>query len=59
MARAAEIKMPDGVRVERFDIEKNVIKGWKTVDGQWAVEEMAGALCWTKPTHSGKIIKEV
>jgi Domain of Unknown Function (DUF1080) len=43
MANAAELKLPEGTTVERFNFEKKGIEGWKTVDGQWAVEEMAGA----------------
>ena len=27
----------------RFDFEQQGIEGWKTVDGQWVVEEMSGA----------------
>jgi Domain of Unknown Function (DUF1080) len=43
MAHAAELKLPEGSTVEQFNFEKKGIEGWKTVDGQWAVEEMAGA----------------
>src|SRR2546426_7074824 len=43
VAEPAEIKLPDGVPVERVDFEAKGIEGWTTVDGQWAVEDMAGA----------------
>src|SRR5207245_7785417 len=28
---------------EKFDFETKSVQGWSTVDGQWTVEEMAGA----------------
>jgi hypothetical protein len=40
---AAEIQMPGAAPVERFDFDQKGIEGWKTVNGQWTVEEMAGA----------------
>jgi hypothetical protein len=40
---AEELKVPDNVPVDRFDFEAKGIDGWTTVDGQWAVEDMAGA----------------
>src|SRR5215813_2889117 len=40
---ATEIKLPDSAPVEMFDFESKGIDGWTTLDGQWAVEEMAGA----------------
>jgi len=43
LAAPAEIKLPDTLPVETFDFESKGIEGWTTVDGQWAVEEMAGA----------------
>src|SRR3989442_14510527 len=43
VAEPAEIKLPDGVPVERIDFEAKGIDGWTTVDGQWAVEDVAGA----------------
>src|SRR6266511_4062743 len=43
LAARAEIKMPDNIPVETFDFESKGIEGWTTVDGQWAVEDMAGA----------------
>jgi len=43
MAQAAELKVPDEAAVERFDFEPPGLEGWKTVDGQWTVEEMGGA----------------
>ena len=42
-AAAEELKVPDNVPVDKFDFEAKGIDGWTTVDGQWAVEEMAGA----------------
>jgi hypothetical protein len=42
-ASVAELKLPGGARVERFDFERKGIEGWKTVDGKWAIEEMPGA----------------
>src|SRR5215813_9494347 len=38
-----EIKLPDNLPVKTFDWESKGIEGWSTVDGQWVVEEMAGA----------------
>jgi hypothetical protein len=35
-------KPPDNA-VQRFDFEQNGIDQWKTVEGNWTVEEMAGA----------------
>ena len=43
LAQAAELKVPDEAEVERFDFEPSSLEGWKTVDGQWAVEERPGA----------------
>src|SRR5919108_1494889 len=43
MAQAAELKVPDDAAVERFDFELSSLEGWKTVDGQWTVEELSGA----------------
>src|SRR5881409_343542 len=40
---AEELEVPDNVPTEKFDFEAKGIEGWTTVDGQWAVEEMAGA----------------
>src|SRR5215813_6619198 len=43
-ARAAEeLKVPDNVPAETFDFETKGVEGWTVLDGQWAVEEMAGA----------------
>src|SRR5947209_16808636 len=42
-AAAEELKVPDNVPVDRFDFETKGIEGWTTVDGQWIVEDMAGA----------------
>jgi 3-keto-disaccharide hydrolase len=38
-----ELKVPENAAMERFDFEGKGIEGWTTIDGQWAVEEMAGA----------------
>ncbi len=43
LAARAEVKLPDNIPVETFDFESQGIEGWTTVDGQWAVEDMAGA----------------
>ncbi|HEX9346643.1 MAG TPA: hypothetical protein VF919_03650, partial [Gemmatimonadales bacterium] len=40
---AEELKMPGNVPEEKFDFETKGVQGWSTVDGQWTVEEMAGA----------------
>ena len=40
---AAELELPASAAVQTFDFETKGIEGWTTVDGQWAVEEMAGA----------------
>jgi hypothetical protein len=42
-AEPAELKLPDDIPVQKFDFETKGIEGWTTVDGQWAVEDMAGA----------------
>ena len=43
LASVTEIKVPDNLPEEKFDFETRGIEGWTTVDGQWVVEEMAGA----------------
>src|SRR5438876_9943029 len=43
LAARVEITLPDNIPVETFDFESKGIEGWTTVDGQWAVEDMAGA----------------
>ncbi|MBI1847264.1 MAG: hypothetical protein HY294_11730 [Candidatus Rokubacteria bacterium] len=43
LAAAVEIAVPADLPAERFDFETKGIDGWTTVDGRWAVEEMAGA----------------
>ena len=40
---ATELTMPAAASREAFDFETKGIEGWTTVDGQWAVEDMAGA----------------
>lgn len=42
-AHAAELKVPDTAATARFDFDDKSISDWKTVDGRWAIEEMAGA----------------
>ena len=42
-AAAEELKVPDSVSTDKFDFEAKGLEGWTTVDGQWAVEEMADA----------------
>jgi len=42
-AAAEELTVPDNVPADTFDFEAKGIDGWTTVDGQWAVEDMAGA----------------
>jgi hypothetical protein len=43
LAAPTEITLPNATSIETFDFEGKGIDGWTTVDGQWAVEEMAGA----------------
>ncbi|PYM97466.1 MAG: hypothetical protein DME07_25220 [Candidatus Rokuibacteriota bacterium] len=43
LAENASMNLPDNVPTDKFDFEAKGIEGWTTVDGQWAVEEMAGA----------------
>ena len=43
LAAPGEITLPDRVPAETFTFETKGIEGWTTVDGQWAVEQMAGA----------------
>jgi hypothetical protein len=43
MAQAIELNVPETAEMEHFDFEPQDLKGWKTIDGQWAVEEMPGA----------------
>ena len=38
-----EVKVRDEAPVQRFDFEQKGLEGWKTVEGQWTVEEMPGA----------------
>src|SRR2546428_8170664 len=47
-AAAEELKAPDNVPVVKFDFEAKGIEGWTTVDGKWAVEDMAGVPSGTK-----------
>jgi hypothetical protein len=41
-AAPPELGLPPNVPEERFDFEAGSIEGWTVVNGQWAVEEMAG-----------------
>lgn len=47
-AAPVELKLPDGVPTQTFDFDSKGIEGWRTVSGQWAVEEMAGPPRGTK-----------
>ena len=38
-----EVKLPDGLSVERWDFETKGIDDWTVVSGQWAVEDLADA----------------
>src|SRR6266566_4055511 len=40
---AEELTLPNDVPTEKFDFDSKGIQGWTTVDGQWVVEDMAGA----------------
>ena len=42
-AAPKELKVPDNAPTDTFDFETKGVEGWTTVDGQWVVEEMAGA----------------
>jgi hypothetical protein len=42
-AMADELSVPPSTPTERFDFEQKGIEGWRSIDGQWAVEGMAGA----------------
>ena len=42
MANAADLAVPQGAPVDRFDFEQKGVEGWKTIDGRW-VEEMSAA----------------
>ena len=47
-AAPKELKVPDNAPTDTFDFETKGVEGWTTVDGQWVVEEMAGAPSGTK-----------
>jgi len=38
-----ELRLANDVPTEKFDFDAKGIQGWTTVDGQWVVEDMAGA----------------
>jgi hypothetical protein len=40
---ASELRLPGDASEQKFDFEGKGVEGWTTVDGQWIVEEMAGA----------------
>ena len=42
-ARADELSVPPSAPTERFHFEQKGLEGWKSIAGQWGVEEMAGA----------------
>ena len=42
-AAGGELALPAGTPEQRIDFESGGIDGWTVLDGQWAVEEMAGA----------------
>jgi 3-keto-disaccharide hydrolase len=42
-AMADELSVPPSTPTERFDFAQKGIEGWRSIDGQWAVEGMAGA----------------
>ena len=42
-AGVEELKVPVNLPSEKFDFDTKGIEGWTTVDGQWVVEDMAGA----------------
>ena len=42
-ARADALALDPGARTARFDFERAGLEGWRSVDGQWVTEEMAGA----------------
>jgi 3-keto-disaccharide hydrolase len=48
LAAPAELKVPDSLPVDRFDFETKGLEGWTMVQGQWTVEEMAGAPSGTR-----------
>ena len=48
VARADELSVSPTAPTERFDFEQKGLEGWRSIDGQWAVEEMAGAPSGTR-----------
>lgn len=40
---AEALVLPADARVTRFDFEQGALEGWHTVDGRWAIDEMAEA----------------
>ncbi len=43
LEQGLELGLPPGVPVDRFDFEQKGLEGWRSVDGQWGIEEMGGA----------------
>jgi hypothetical protein len=41
-AATYELKLSDNTPIQRFDFEQKALEEWKTIEGQWSVEEMAG-----------------
>lgn len=41
--RADDLALAAGAKTAHFDFEPAGLEGWRSVDGQWAVEEMGGA----------------
>jgi len=41
MVNAAELTVPRGARVDRFDFEQKGVESWRIVDGRWVLEEMS------------------
>jgi hypothetical protein len=43
LAAPADLALPEKLPADTFDFETKGIEGWTVVNGQWAVEDMAGA----------------
>jgi hypothetical protein len=48
VAAAPELKLPDDASTQTYDFDSKGIEAWRTVTGQWAVEDMGGAPSGTK-----------
>lgn len=42
-AQGGELRLPAGAPTERLSFEQTGLEGWRSVGGQWTVEEMSGA----------------